>query len=149
LTVRFFRNGNSILGLGRMPKIQNQPAKPLPTWRMAFQKQLDVLRAYGAVCGNQPRIVSNPEVAGVVGLKPDTVSMANSFFAAIGLLAKSEGGYTPAEELLAFARAYEWNAETAFQRVAPRIEASWFSEVLIPKLRFNPMPVQDALSALG
>lgn len=60
-----------------MPK----PTKIMPTWRMSSTKQLEVLRAYVAVCGDVPRAVTNAEIAPIVNLKAETVGVANSFFA--------------------------------------------------------------------
>ena len=133
-----------------MPPLNRKPnAKVLPTWRMAPSKQLEVLRAYAAACGDAPRGVSNPEVASIVGLKADTVSLVNGFFTSMGLLTKGDSGCTPADEVLNYGRAFKWNQETAFHQTASKFAATWFGEALIPKLRFKPVSVDEAIGIMG
>jgi hypothetical protein len=132
-----------------MPVVGQKTNKALPTPRIAFQKQVEILRAFGAACGMDSRTVTNAEVGKIVGLKPDTVSLGNSFFVAIDLLTRAEGGNVPSEEVLAYARAHEWLPEEAFEKVAPKLEKTWFAEALLPRLRFGPLSVDQAIGALG
>lgn len=130
-------------------KAKNRPTKPLPTNRMAFQKQLDVLRAYAAVNATTGRAVLNKEVGEVVGLTADTVSLANYFFGEIGLLTKGDGGYSASPEVTAFHRAYEWTPDTASYKLAPRLMESWFAKVLLPRLNYRPIAEEEAISLIG
>src|SRR5260370_14916956 len=103
-----------------------RPNKILPSDRIAFLKQLDILRAWAAASGPSGKVVSNNEVAGIVKMQPSTVSMGNAFFGSIGLLLKADGGYIPAPEVMSFLRAYEWSPETAFTKLVPIISKTWF-----------------------
>ncbi len=128
---------------------KSTPTKPLPTWRISFAKQLAILRGFAAASGTSPRNVANFEVSKIIGLKADTISLANSFFSAIGLLMRSEKGYIPSNEVMAYQRAYEWNAETAFYKVAGILQDAWFGQALIPRLRFGPFSEEAAIESLG
>ena len=44
---------------------------------------------------------------------------------------------------------YEWNPETAAQKLGPTLRAAWFSEALTKKLAYSPMDEAAALTALG
>src|SRR5262245_6781585 len=87
-----------------------RPTRVLPTERIAFSKQLDLLRAYGAL--GQGGAVGLKDAADVVKLNPTTATLANSFFTDNGLLQKGEGGrLIPGPETIAYARAFQWNSE--------------------------------------
>jgi hypothetical protein len=75
--------------------------------------------------------------------------MNNAFFSSIGLLVKSEGGYTPAEEVTAFLRAWEWNKETAAQKLAPVLSRAWFYDAIASKLEFGARSEAECLQDMG
>src|SRR5690348_4741415 len=127
----------------------SRPTKFLPSERITFTRQLDILRGWAAAAGTLRKIVGNNEVAKIVNMQPSTVSMNNAFYASIGLLNKSEGGYSPAEEVTAFLRAWEWNKDTAPHKLAPVLARSWFYETLSSKLEFGPRTEADCLQDLG
>jgi hypothetical protein len=127
-----------------------RPIKTLPTDRIKFDKQLDLLRAYAAISGPSLKSVANKDVAGVVDMVASTVSISNKFFSEMGfLLPASDGGYTPAADVVSYVRAYEWKPETAAFKLAPIILRTWFAERLVPKLRFRPMDEAEAITDLA
>ncbi|MEX2156342.1 MAG: hypothetical protein WD773_05830 [Gemmatimonadales bacterium] len=127
-----------------------RPIKTLPTDRIKFDKQLDLLRAYAAISGPTLKSVSNKDVAGVVEMVASTVSISNKFFSEMGfLLAASDGGYTPASDVVSYVRAYEWKPETAAYKLAPTILRTWFAERLVPKLRYRQMDEAEAITDLA
>lgn len=121
--------------------------KQLPTERIAFGKQLDLVRAYGQL--GAKGAASTAEVAKVVDIHPSTASLANPFFTDAGFLQRSADGFAPAQDVVAYARAYEWAPETAAHKLAPLVSRSWFAEALLPKLRFKPHARQQALTVLA
>jgi hypothetical protein len=131
------------------PASVSRPTKYLPTDRITFSRQLDILRAWAAASGPTNKIVTNNEVASIVKMQPSTVSIANAFFADTRLLVRADAGYIPAAEVVNFLRAFEWNPEAAPQKLAPVIEKTWFAEVLLPKLSFGPMSEDEAIAVLG
>lgn len=132
-----------------MAEKESKPLHPLPTNRIAFPKQLDILRAFGAASEAHGRAVTNIEVAAVVEMSPATISLANPFFVDIGLLEKTGDGFMPSPEVAAMKRAHEWNAESAPYKLAPLLMKSWFGQALMPKLRFRPLPAEEAVHDLA
>jgi hypothetical protein len=127
-----------------------KPTKPLPTSRIAYQKQIDILRAYAiATEANGGKAVTNNEVAAIVKMAATTLPHANGFFFEIGLLQRAEGGYIPAQEVLNFHRAYAWNPETAPHKLAPAMQGTWFGQILLPRLSFRHMDESEALAVLA
>lgn len=131
------------------PTVAARPTKFLPSERIAFPKQLDILRGWAAASGPLRKPVTNNDVAEIVKMQPSTVSMANAFFSSIGLLLKTESGYVPSEEVTAFLRAYEWSPDTASQKLAPVISKSWFAEGLLSKLAFGPLTEDECVQHLA
>src|SRR5262245_57681055 len=79
-----------------------RPNKYLPTPRITFSKQLDILRAWAAASGPTGKVATNDGVAEIVKMQPSTVSLANPFLASSGLLVKTDGGYIPCPEVMSF-----------------------------------------------
>jgi hypothetical protein len=127
----------------------SRPTKFLPSERITFTRQLDILRGWAAASGPLRKAVTNVEVGKIVDMQPSTVSMNNAFYASVGLLSKSEGGYAPAEDVMAFLRAYDWNKETAAQKLAPVLSKAWFYQALASKLEFGARTEADCLQDLG
>lgn len=135
---------------GQSPKGRRaRPTKPLPTDRIAFKKQLDILRAYAAASGPAGKSITNDEVGKITKLNASTVSIGNVFFVEMKLLQKSNGGHVPSPEVVAFNRAYEWAPDTASQKLAPAIQDAWFSKILLPRLGFRQMDESEAIAALA
>lgn len=126
-----------------------KPTKTLPSDRISFAKQLDVLRGYVAASAGGTKPCSLSDVAGVVRISPNTISVANPFYASVGLIQRSEGGFLPNADVLAFQRAYEWDAETAPQKLAPTLREQWFFEALAPRLSFGSLEEDHAIAILA
>jgi hypothetical protein len=125
------------------------PTKRLPTPRIAYAKQLDLLRAYAAASGQGAKPVENKDVADIVGMTAATVSLANPFFADLALLVRQNGGYIPDKTVVSFSRVYQWDPEKAGVELAPRLRESWFGDLLLKRLEYGPMSEADALTLLG
>lgn len=126
---------------------RSRPNKTLPTDRINFTKQLDLLKAWAACSSPPGKIVTNNEVADMVKMQASTISLANPFFASIGLLMKAEGGYLPSSEVINFHRACEYS-DTATHKLAPIMRSSWFGMALLPKLSFRPLTEGEAMAIL-
>ncbi len=127
----------------------DRPTKALPTERITFDKQLNLLRAYAAVSGPGAARALIRDVAKVVRMAPTTVSLANAFFTDIGLLLKADGGFVPSPEIISFNRAYEWNPDSAGHKLAPVIRRAWFSQFLMPRLRYGTITESVAVRDLA
>jgi hypothetical protein len=131
-------------------KPRTRPLKTLPTERIKFERQLDLIRAYGVTYRTTNKPVANIEVAKSVGMQESTTSMANAFFTSIGILQRGgDGKFTPASEVLDFATAYDWGPESAPQKLRPLLARTWFGEALLPRVSFNAMEESKAQEVLA
>ncbi len=130
-------------------KQQNKPKKVLPTSRISVVKQLDILRGYVHASGQQGKGVKLNELASIMKMHPNTVTLANPFFSDIALIQRGEGGYVPSTEAIAYTGAYDWNPEIAAHKLRTTIEATWFAELLLPKLRMRTMGEDEAIEELA
>jgi hypothetical protein len=130
-------------------KPKDRPTKTLPTDRIAFSRQLDILRAYAAASGPTGQAVTNDAVGKIVQLNSSTVSLANAFFLGLGFLQKTDLGYIPSPEVVAFNRAHSWNPDTAAHKLADLIQKAWFAQAVLPRLSFRPLDEEEALSVLA
>jgi hypothetical protein len=128
---------------------KHRPTRSLPSNRVAFQKQLAILRGYAAASGPERSAVDLATLGQIVDMAPTTVSLMNSFFADIGLIEKTGAGYAPVLEVLNFARVHRWDPDNAGPELAPVVRATWFAEALMPRLTFGPMQEDVALAALA
>jgi len=129
---------------------KNLPTQRLPTPRIAFQRQLDILRAYAAKSDEGKRSVSNEEVGEIVTMSKDTVTLANAFFADVGLLVRTENGHLPAPEAVNYLRVHQWSPEKAAHELSPKLAETWFGKALLPRLAVNnSMSEDDALTELA
>jgi hypothetical protein len=128
---------------------KSKPTQPLPADRIVFPKQLGLLRAYAAASGHEKKAVKLPEIADIAKINANTISIANGFFIGVGLIQKTDAGFIPSAEVMAFAAAHEWSADKAAQKLAPIIAESWFAKTLLPKLAFDKVREADAVADLA
>jgi hypothetical protein len=131
------------------PQERPKPGRVLPTIRIAFEKQLAVLRAYAAASADGTKAVQLKEVSSIAKMVSTTLSMVNTFISSIGLIQKTEAGFVPAPEVLGFFRAYDWNKETAAYKLSPIFQRTWFAEALLPKLSFESKTEEEAVGCLA
>lgn len=124
-------------------------AKSLPSERISFDKQTTLLRCFAIGAGVDGKPVSNQQLADLSKLHLSTAGMNNVFFADAGLITKAGIGYVPVQEVISFERAYQFNPETAGQKLAPALRRSWFGQALIPKLSVSPLSEDAALGELA
>jgi hypothetical protein len=132
--------------------LQAKPVKILPSDRVASEKQLDILRAYAAASGPGNNSITIEEVAKVADVAASTIKLLNAFFCDVGLIQRLEqkaGKFIPSSEVCSFAKSFEWNRETAAQKLAPVLVNTWFSDPLMRKLSFQPIDEKQALIILA
>ncbi|MGB7100234.1 MAG: hypothetical protein WBD95_15905 [Xanthobacteraceae bacterium] len=130
-------------------KSKHEPTRRLPTTRIKFSKQLDVIRAYGIKSLNGTRPASYKDAAEVTDIHLNTVSLMVGFLVENGFLERVGGDTMPTRAVLDFAQAYNWSAETAPRKLAPIVRNSWFGELLLTKLAFRSMSEDEAIAELG
>jgi hypothetical protein len=121
----------------------------LPTPRISFGKQLDLLRAYAAASGASIKPVSLSDVAPIVGMTMSTISLASPFFNSVGLVTRTDGGFVPADAVLSFAQMHQWEPEKAGRELKALLRQSWFAEALTPRLSFDALREEEALAIVS
>lgn len=135
---------------GKPPKPRgSRPVKILPTDRIAFKKQLELLRAYAIATGPNNKAATNEEVAVIAKMNASTASIANAFFVSAGLLQEGAGGRIPSQAVMNFNLAYDWNPETAGHKLASVLQEAWFGKTLLPRLSLHPMEETEAVATLA
>lgn len=128
---------------------RSQPSKKLPTDRIKFQSQLDIIRAFGVTSQGGSKPTNYREVAKVVNLNPNTVSLMSTFLNENGFWERSGTDVMPVKSVIDFAQAHSWSPETAARKLAPLIKKTWFGERLVTRLAFRPMSEDDAIAELA
>jgi len=126
-----------------------RPKKFLPTDRIGFPKQLEILRAYGVLYDSKHAPVAIVEAGGAAGLKESSAALPNAFFQEAGFLIKGAGGFMPAEEVISYARTHSWDEATAGHKLRPLVEAAWFGQTLLPQLKMGPKDEGQAIAILA
>jgi hypothetical protein len=131
------------------PKSAPQPSRKLPTDRVAFNKQLDIMRAYGLASQGGTKAVHYSTAAEMVQMAPNSVSLMNTFLVDSGFVQKSGNDFIPDRALIEFGQAHSWNPDGAPRKLAPLLRRTWFGERMVMKLRFRSMSTEDMLADLA
>lgn len=134
---------------GSPDKSKLQPSKKLPTNRITFPKQLDVLRAYGIESQGGTRTANMESVAKLVAMASTTVALMNTFLVENGFIERNGNEVTPARGVVEFAAAHQWAPDTAPRKLAPIIKRSWFGTRLASLLAFRSIPIEQAVQELA
>lgn len=126
-----------------------KPTRALPTPRMSFPKQLEVLRAFAVAAGQTNKPVNNTELANLTKLNVSSASYNNVFFAESGFITKIGNGYVPATEVASFARTWAFDPAKAAHKLAPLMRRTWYGDVVLRELAMRPRPENDLISELG
>ena len=125
------------------------PTKKLPSNRITFPKQLDLLRAYGAESMGGTRPANFESVAKLVAMAPTTIGLMNTFLVENGFIERNGMDVMPSQPVVDFARAYSWAPQKAGTKLAPLVRRSWFGQRLLALLAYRPMGTEEAVRALA
>lgn len=125
--------------------------KVLPSDRLTLDRQIAALRAFGAVFeSNEGKPVSNQQAGDVAKMAAATIVVTNAYFTDIGLLTRSGEGFTVAPEVMTFMAAeHGLSPESAPEKLRPLLERNWVSQLLVPRLKVNPMDIESARKVIG
>jgi hypothetical protein len=132
-----------------LERVKPRPRKSLPSGRVSFAKQLDILRAAAAASGREHKPVSNEEISKIVKIHSGTLSNCNPFFQETGLFIKNKLQNVPCDDVFAYAERFEWEPEKAALKLGPIVRKTWFAIALLPKLKFRPLPVEEVVNTLA
>jgi DNA-binding IclR family transcriptional regulator len=128
---------------------KQQATRKLPTDRIAFQKQMDILRALGHLSQGGTRAVPMREAAEFVKMSVTTLPLMSAFIVDSGIVEKSGVDFVPHRALIEFAQAHSWNPESAPRKLAPMFRHTWFGNRLVTRLGFSSMANDEAVEDLG
>lgn len=141
--------GQKTVAVRKDSAAEAKPERYLPSERITFRRQLDLLRGYAAASNDGGKSVTNKEVATFVEMTESTASIANAFFIQNGFLTKAATGLLPNADVIAFKRAHSWDAATAAHKLAPTVQRSWFGQALLPRLSMSPLEEDRAIQVLA
>lgn len=123
---------------------------PLPTDRIAYAKQLEVLRAFAVAAADNGGTASNPNVAELTKMSHHTVGLATPFFVDAGLLTRADRGrFRPSEAVTEYSRAYQWSPDRAGANLAPIFRKSWFGQLILQRVAVTAREEDEILIALS
>jgi hypothetical protein len=134
------------------PKPDTRPrtSRPLPTDRIAFQKQLAVLRGFAVAATENGGVASANDVEKVIRMSHSTISLATPFFVDAGLLIRSDRGrFRPSEAVTEYTRGQDWSPESAGRYLRAVVAKSWFGDIIGKKVELNPRELDDVMAALA
>ena len=126
--------------------------KILPTDRISFDRQVEILKAFSACYESNGGKPVTPDQAGDA-LTPkfsgSTIGVAVPFFVDAGLLTRADTGFAPIRELVEYNRAFDFSPAEAKRKIRPVVESAWFSKLLGPRLRLAPQNFEDCVGVLA
>ncbi|MBT9444416.1 MAG: hypothetical protein IV086_01815 [Hyphomonadaceae bacterium] len=129
--------------------VRSRLSKKLPSSRLGFSKQIEVLRAFGILSAGGSATVHYSKAAEMIGAHESNVSTTNPFFVENGFLEKSGNGHLPSSAVLDFSRQHSWNPERAPSKLAPLVSKTWFARAILPKLDFRRLSEEEAIEVLA
>ncbi len=153
-------SSSTSIGAADAVKLPQEPARPrkspptktLPSDRLVFEKQVAGLRAFAvSYSANGGKPVTNEEAGKIIGMAAGTIVVTNAFFCELGFLQrqKDSEGFIPSQDVMAYVKAYEWDPERAKEKLRGPIEASWFAQTLVPRIKFRPYDASEAVTVLA
>lgn len=128
---------------------KSEPREVIPTERVGFARQLQLLQAYVHGSENGTKPVSVERVAEIAKVHPSTVSPINPFFTKVGFITKQGREYLPSAEVLDYVNAVSWEQPNPTEKLFPIIERSWFGQLIKPRLSMGSMDVHEIISELA
>jgi hypothetical protein len=105
--------------------------RALPTDRMRFEKQVEVLRAFSVASRDGALPVDANMLSSFSNVAAVTVVLDNNFFLESGLITRvKKGQYIPVAEVNEFRRLFTFNDPQASRVLAPVLEKTWYFEAL-------------------
>jgi hypothetical protein len=124
--------------------------RALPTDRMEFETQVQVLKAYAIASRNGREIVTGEDLARHVSVGEDTARLNNRFLAESGLIvAEQRGAYKPVEAVLEFSRKLGFGQPNPGHTLASVVRNTWYFEAVTDRLEMGPPSRNELIMALA
>ena len=135
---------------GSSAKSRPRTTHPLPTDRIAYNKQLEVIRAFAVAAADNGGVASNPNVADLTKMSHHTVALATPFFVDAGLLSRADRGrFRPSDAVTEYSRAHQWSPDRAGAYLAPLFRKAWFGQVILSRVAVTAREEDEILIALS
>lgn len=137
-------------GVSPMTRKKNKLSKTLPTDRIPFARQLEIIAAIPVAHEKAGGPITFKEVGAIIGMSEATLMQASAFFGDVGLIQRVEGGkFNHSPELQDYYRLHQFAPEKAWSKLAPIFERSWFGQEIVPRLKIRALEEKDALVCLA
>lgn len=134
---------------------RSRPTRVLPTDRVKFDLQLEILRTFARLSAGK-RPVNSEQIASALKVSTNTAALSNAFFVECGWLSRvGRGQYVATEPAVQYNRRMEFAATTAattaaaVELLAESARTSWYWEVLEPNLTAGRMSKNEVLVILA
>jgi hypothetical protein len=135
---------------GTQGKGRPRTSHPLPSDRIAYQKQLEILRAFAVAAADNGGSASNENVGKLVKMSHTTVALATPFFVDSGFLTRADRGrFRPSEAVVEYSRAYQWTPDRAGHHLANVVSRSWFGQVILPRVSVSARDHDEIMAAVS
>jgi hypothetical protein len=125
-------------------------SRPLPTDRLRFETQIEVLKALAITSDFGKRSVSGEELAAPLSLAPTTAGLNNAFFVDAALATKEgRGQYKPTAITNEFARKHSFDPRAAGIVLAQVLRETWFYTAVGQRLALRPATKAQVIEALA
>jgi hypothetical protein len=135
------------------PPVASKPRRGgriLPTERISFLRQLEVLRAFAVAAADGGGTASNKGAGDLIKMSHHTVVLSTPFFVSVGLLSRADRGrFAPVAEVVEYSRAFQWQPDSAALRLAPVLRKSWFGQIITRMVSVQPRDAEDVLTDLA
>lgn len=128
---------------------RKQPTKRLPTDRIKFKSQLEIIRAYGNASQGGTRAINYKEVAKQMKMDPDSVTLMSVFLVENGFADRVGNDLMPSKPVVDFALAHTWSAETAPKKLASLVKKTWFGQFICTALGFRAQTENEIVAELA
>jgi hypothetical protein len=135
------------------PNARTRARKSLPTDRLKFEAQIELLQRFGRISGSQKRLVTTEEVARAQKVSANTAGLNNGFFVDAGWLQKQgRGHFIATDALLKYVQKVQFdteNAAAAAALLAETMRNSWYWQSLANQVGNGGLPRGEALVILS
>lgn len=133
-----------------VPPKSRRSGKVLPSDRISFPRQLEILRGFSVAAADAGGTASSNQVGPLISMSHHTINISTPFFASVGLLNRADRGrFAPAAEVTDYSRAHQWTPDTAAHRLAPIIRKAWFGKLISRMVSVQARSVEDILTDLA
>jgi len=127
-----------------------KPEYALPTDRLSFQKQLEVLKAFAVGSQNATQPVGAKKLASLTHIGYATAPLNNIFYFETGLITRAKKGlYLPTPPTLEFARRVSFSTANAGEALTTTFENTWFYKAVVERLAMGSATKPTIVEALA